>query len=138
MKQCTVCEEWKPLTAFTRAGHKDHPDRLRGDCKACVWKKTKARRDKDPARWQNQRKYTIIKNKYGLSREEYDKFIVLSKGLCEICEAKTNLVVDHCHKTRKVRGLLCNNCNTGLGMFNDNDKMLLSAVDYLRRASSIF
>jgi hypothetical protein len=57
-------------------------------------------------------------------------------GLCAICKktetGKTsNLCVDHCHKTGKVRGLLCNNCNKGLGLFKDNPEVLLNASAYL-------
>ena len=51
---------------------------------------------------------------------------------CVICGNNEKLVVDHDHKTGKVRGILCNNCNTGLGMLQDNPKLLLRAISYLK------
>ena len=61
-------------------------------------------------------------------------------GVCAICnkEEKSknkNLFVDHDHQTGKVRSLLCNNCNSGLGQFNDNLNLLESAVLYLKKYS---
>jgi hypothetical protein len=54
---------------------------------------------------------------------------------CKICKMKADLhnelCVDHCHKTGKVRGLLCRQCNTGLGNFRDNTELLKSAIKYL-------
>ncbi len=43
------------------------------------------------------------------------------------------LCIDHDHKTHKIRNLLCNNCNTGLGLFNDDILVLSSAIDYLKK-----
>lgn len=50
---------------------------------------------------------------------------------CTICGVKENLVVDHCHKTNKIRGLLCNHCNRGLGHFKDDPELLEFAKIYL-------
>jgi hypothetical protein len=47
---------------------------------------------------------------------------------------KLRLNVDHCHVTGKVRGILCNSCNNGLGRFRDNPDLLLKAADYLQQA----
>ncbi len=60
-------------------------------------------------------------------------------GECRICNVKLNknryvgdmAVVDHCHTTGKIRGLLCNSCNRGLGYFRDNPKFLSNAISYL-------
>jgi hypothetical protein len=54
---------------------------------------------------------------------------------CTICGDETNLVVDHCHKTQKVRGLLCNHCNKGLGHFRDDPDLLEYARIYLLAAT---
>lgn len=57
---------------------------------------------------------------------------LLSAKKCAICNTTTDkLVVDHCHKTNKVRGVLCNSCNLGLGKFKDSVKLLEAATLYL-------
>jgi protein-arginine kinase activator protein McsA len=59
----------------------------------------------------------------------------LSDGKCNICNKKEKkLHVDHCHKTKKVRGLLCGSCNKGLGLFKDDKESLLEAAEYLKRS----
>lgn len=66
--------------------------------------------------------------------------------LCKICNlpgfkldprSKTLLVVDHCHSTGKVRGLLCHNCNRALGLFKDNTNSIENALNYLKGAETI-
>jgi len=61
------------------------------------------------------------------------------RGECKICSIKLNktryvgdmAVVDHCHTTGKIRGILCNSCNRGIGYFRDNPKFLTNAASYL-------
>lgn len=76
----------------------------------------------------------IRQRKYGISSKEWEKLFELQEGKCAICEKTltTAAATDHCHKTNKIRGLLCNNCNTGLGMFKDDLKLLEQAVQYLK------
>lgn len=80
-------------------------------------------------------------NKYGMTLEEYEAMVTLSHGQCSICRRDMlgvgcgKMCIDHDHKTGKVRGLLCNECNVGLGQFRDNIECLLSAIEYLRRHS---
>ena len=74
--------------------------------------------------------------KYGLSLEDFKKIFKEQNGCCKICgkhqsEFKKRLSVDHNHSTGKVRGLLCINCNRGLGSFKDNIKNLKTAVVYI-------
>lgn len=52
---------------------------------------------------------------------------------CAICGLKVNLVIDHCHVTRKIRGILCQNCNHGIGKFKDNTDFLNKASEYLKK-----
>lgn len=71
-----------------------------------------------------------------ISRSEYKDLYKKQKGRCKICNEKpkghkTVLCLDHCHDTLEVRGLLCDNCNTGLGKFKDNIDLLVSAINYL-------
>lgn len=74
---------------------------------------------------------------YGLERGGYDRMFAEQNGLCAICavalEDGNNLAVDHDHETGVVRGLLCSNCNNGLGRFEDDIERLKSAVKYLQR-----
>jgi len=62
--------------------------------------------------------------------------LTMQKKRCAICKKKRpqnqrNLAVDHCHKSGKIRGLLCSRCNIGLGIFGDKVDLLQSAIDYL-------
>ena len=68
---------------------------------------------------------------YGLTIQQYNRIWWRQKGKCAVCGKKKRLVVDHNHKTNKVRGLLCNKCNSGLGLFDDSTKKLSQAIKYL-------
>jgi protein-arginine kinase activator protein McsA len=57
--------------------------------------------------------------------------IAAQGGRCLICQEETKLHVDHCHETKKVRGLLCRECNTGLGKFKERVDLLERAIHYL-------
>jgi len=102
------------------------------------------------AKWQSQyrqrhpdkvRAYKF-KAAYGITLEEYMSMETTQNGVCKICghaEKALNkvtmeprkLAVDHCHKTGKVRALLCSRCNAGIGNFNDDPVLLRSALSYL-------
>lgn len=73
-----------------------------------------------------------LKWKYGLSVEDKEKLRDGQNNVCAICALEKFLCVDHCHKTSKVRGLLCHDCNKGLGNFSDNPALLDKAASYLR------
>ena len=80
-------------------------------------------------------KKIYLKNNYGLTIEQYNQMFVDQNGICAICNGKNkngrNLYVDHNHITGKVRGLLCNNCNCGIGYLKENEDILLKAIKYL-------
>ena len=79
----------------------------------------------------NSRKW-MLKYDYGLSLEQYDQMYQDQCGQCKICnKVVQTLVVDHNHITNQVRGLLCANCNSGLGMFHDDYNVVKRAVEYL-------
>jgi len=79
---------------------------------------------------------------YGITYGDYQRMLEEQGGRCKLCNGdgfvmdknkhKLKLVVDHCHKTGAVRGLLCHNCNRGLGLFKDNHNTLQSAIEYLK------
>lgn len=74
--------------------------------------------------------------KYNLSPEQFEKLLISQRRSCAICEAPfaTTPRVDHDHVTGEVRGLLCNNCNTGLGKLGDTIVNVLKAVQYLAQS----
>lgn len=79
-----------------------------------------------------------FKHRYGITLDDYADMYAKQNGLCAICnyctfELNKILRVDHCHKSGKVRALICHWCNTGLGMFKDNPKILKKAIDYLKK-----
>jgi hypothetical protein len=81
-------------------------------------------------------KHSRLKRKYGVTPEEYIKLFNNQEGKCLIygkhqIELKKALGVDHDHITGKVRGLLCNDCNLGIGHFKDNIEKLKLAIKYL-------
>jgi len=68
----------------------------------------------------------------GLSEDQWNKVQKrLDKGPCESCGKAGPVVMDHNHKTGKFRGLLCHQCNVGIGFFKDEPKLLLAAINYL-------
>lgn len=80
-----------------------------------------------------------VKAVYGITMEERDKLIAKQGGRCAICQVKfgedklTKPHIDHDHHSKRIRGILCTNCNVGLGMFRDDTRLLTKAKDYLSR-----
>lgn len=90
------------------------------------------------------RQWNLASNlrKYDMSIEEYQQMLDNQNGLCLICgnapdpngiKSASRLHVDHDHATGKVRGLLCNKCNPGIGYFQNSPELLEAAAAYLRR-----
>ena len=84
---------------------------------------------------------TLMKNVYGISEAEYEKQLAKQKGKCAICgkefdfknKNKDTIHIDHCHTTGQLRGLLCGECNKGIGFFHDNPELLLAAIKYIKK-----
>lgn len=81
-----------------------------------------------------------LKRYYGITTEEYKVILETQNYRCAICGKHKDLIkngydlaVDHCHKSGKVRGLLCSTCNLSLGGFKDSEELLLKAIIYLRK-----
>ena len=118
----------------------NHPEKV----KAC----NKAYREKNRAKINayarihnkphpDSRKYAL-KHCHSMTEEEFNELFAEQKGKCAICgkhqsEFKKALHIDHCHKTGKLRGLLCSNCNTGIGLFKDDIENLKCAILYLNK-----
>lgn len=87
----------------------------------------------------------LLRN-YKISKQDYKKMLDIQNNLCAICykegflmdpSHKVKLVVDHCHSSGKVRGLLCHNCNRALGLLQDDILAVERALMYLKRATTI-
>jgi hypothetical protein len=77
------------------------------------------------------------KNRYGITLLQYNEMFDNQNGKCAICDVSQEkqskrLSVDHCHMTGKIRKLLCDGCNKGLGHFKDKPELLLKAIEYLK------
>jgi hypothetical protein len=74
---------------------------------------------------------------YGLSPAETDQLLACHGGKCAICGAAPaagrRLHIDHDHKTHEIRGCLCSRCNTAVGLFRDDCRILAAAIDYLKK-----
>lgn len=78
-----------------------------------------------------------LKHLYGITENQYSEMLISQNGCCKICKTaatsfKKRLSVDHCHFSNRVRGLLCSNCNRGLGLLKDSPEILSAAIFYLK------
>ena len=142
-KRCRDCGEVKPLDAYPlqKGGkHGRHP--LCKPCRAAQERRRYHRdrerilaRTRGDKRKLSRTRWRSLERKYGLYRTEYETLFVAQRGCCAICELRpARLYVDHCHATGRVRGLLCANCNFGVGDFGDDPDRCVVAADYLRGA----
>lgn len=111
--------------ARARAWDKAHPDKARKSARASGQRWYKRNSDRIAAR--NRQRV------YGLSAADYVRKLAAQGGRCAICRQPTKhrLCVDHCHKTDKVRGLLCRRCNLVIGNAQEDTRVLKDAVVYL-------
>jgi hypothetical protein len=148
-KTCNVCGVEKPLDSeYFRLSvykRKDGQRCFRPTCRSCDNKKNLDRyHNKGGKQKQKTRAQRYNLKKYGLSVEEYNEMVLAQDGKCKIClstdshrtNTKYNLFVDHCHKTGKIRGLLCHHCNAALGHMRDSKDVLERAIRYLDENSS--
>lgn len=94
---------------------------------------------RDPIKTQDSWRRTWIKSRYGITTEQYEAKLLEQNGVCRICggtnKSGRRLHIDHDHATGVVRDLLCAGCNSGLGGFKDDGRLLQKAIAYLRRHS---
>ena len=125
---CKKCSK----TAFVISGKKKESDK-----KYYLYAKENRKED-----FFRQRKNAALKANFNMTLEEYNQMLLNQNNLCAICRMRFNLeqnrkemekkaCVDHNHQTGKIRGLICNSCNTGLGRFKDNIDLLREAIKYL-------
>lgn len=137
-RECTRCTTWKPAEAFGENPRR--PGQLRPHCDPCRRRYERERKARDPETAARKR-LTATMTGYGLTLADYDRMLTEQGGACLVCGSDQpggghlRLVVDHCHVTGRVRGLLCNPCNIGLANFRDDPTLLASAIRYLGRPS---
>lgn len=127
MKTCPHCKR-KTKNFFRATSRKDG---LSSWCKKCLLELNKKWRERDPEKVRKSQREANLRHEYGLSPEKWKQMVSRQGGKCKICRKRKKLTVDHCHRTGRVRGLLCLCCNTGLGMFRDNRRWLRRAIKYL-------
>ena len=76
--------------------------------------------------------------RYNISIEDYNELLNIQDSKCAICnrhisEFTSRFDIDHCHVTGKIKGLLCNNCNAGVGLLNDDVNLIKNAIIYLNK-----
>jgi hypothetical protein len=121
-------------------------------CKECNHRRSNARYARNKHKWHNQKRNFIFIGKSGLKihKDQYEKMHDKQKGLCALCGNKEKVInhkskdktprklaIDHCHKTGKIRELLCYACNVSLGKFDDSIENLQSAIAYLKKHQQI-
>lgn len=120
-KVCRLCGVEKPISEFYFRKDSGH---YRSECKECLSKLSSFRDT-------------------GWTPEKYEEAYIKQNGRCAICGCKLNssrytrFAGDHDHRTGKLRGLLCTNCNTALGLFKDSIERLEMAKRYLIEHSSV-
>ena len=161
MQICTRCKIEKPLSDFYK--NRNNLNGVYLQCKTCKneqgkrWAKSNAARKNSKAKeWARNNpdrlkaasdKYRAnnpqkindnwLRQCYGINLAQYNQLLYNQGEKCAICAEKVaidkKLFVDHDHATGEIRGLLCRNCNTGIGFLNDNVGLLLKAIKYLQK-----
>lgn len=124
-KYCPKCKEVKPVEEFGK--NRAEKTGLTAYCKLChnaAGRETKQR-------LYGGTRYYHIQHRYGITAAEVDEMIARQGGRCMICRVGKAEHVDHDHKTGEVRGILCFNCNGGLGQFKDRRDTMARAIGYL-------
>ena len=148
-KTCRECGEEKPLHLFgSNVSSKDSKSCY---CKKCRCARESKRKVEDPEGFNEEKRKHYLKYKegyrhrqlnrhFGIGIDEYNLMYVSQGGLCKCCgvhqsEIKLGLAVDHCHTTKKIRGLLCGSCNTAIGLVKENKYTLSTMIRYLEENS---
>lgn len=147
MKTCSRCKQEKPKSEFYKQTTRS--DGLRSRCKACdselnseYYKQNRQKMYESNSEYCRQNKRKIedrrLHRRYGISIDDYDRMSATQGHKCAICGSKSSggnksrFCVDHDHETGQVRALLCNKCNQGIGLMQDDPDLLEKAADYIR------
>ena len=131
-KTCTKCGATKDITEFYKRGGKQSPNSRKNHCKECDKKRLAENYDSIKYREQH------LQRSYGITLNEYNQMLLDQNHQCAVCGTTEpggkhgKFMVDHCHTTGRVRGLLCKRCNIALGEVEDNTQVLQSMIEYLQ------
>lgn len=128
---CRTCKSRRQMADFHWANAGRHRRRT---CKSCDDTRAAVRRALNPAKYARAARERTFKRKYGITLAEFDAMLVGQRYRCRICMEQLTADathVDHDHRSGVVRGLLCTNCNLGLGHFRDDPQRLRMALAYL-------
>ena len=141
-KTCRKCGARKPLSDFHK-NRSERADGLQPWCKACSTATSYSYRHSEKGRVRVMlSRFNNALKKYSLSEIEYNHMLAAQDYVCAICArperhvvrgATKRLAVDHCHRTGKVRGLLCAHCNQAIGRLDDNPELIREAAEYVER-----
>lgn len=140
---CSKCNKRKPISEFyIYTGTCAHmAGRPHARCKRCQHDARGEHRRKHPEKAAAAARRHKLKRLFGITVEDYERMFSAQGRVCAICRRKSpdgrRLHIDHCHKTKKIRGLLCHDCNRGLGIFKNNPEILSRGAEYLLAASTI-
>lgn len=143
-KKCSKCNNVKSVDFFIKAETFDTYSAVCNECVGERWqlwytdslddlRSANAERNRKWAASEQGKHSIFLKRlrRYNLTEKEYNDLYEACNGICPICSVKKVTAIDHDHKTGKVRGLLCHDCNRGLGIFKDDVNMLAKAAKYL-------
>ena len=128
-KRCGDCKELRPLIEFP--ANKNSRDGRHTYCKPCH----AVRGNESVQRLYGSTRHYHLKRRYGIGAADVDQRLADQDGLCALCGEKPAEQVDHDHLFGQVRGILCFNCNGGLGQFRDRVDIMRKAIDYLERTT---
>jgi hypothetical protein len=135
-KICSKCGELKDITLFAKGGK--YADGRRNYCKKCHSSYVTAYIKDNPLKRSKQNPKRKFK-RHGLSEEKYLNIFNLYDGKCHACQDRAAINIDHDHLCcpgpyscgKCVRGVLCNQCNTALGLMNDDVKKINNLIKYI-------
>jgi hypothetical protein len=128
VKTCSECRRELSDSCFNKRTYRSGNTGLQHNCKECA----------TVIRKRYWKPHSSIRLKLGLTVEEVEQIIKPQKcASCGVTADKARMCIDHCHETKKVRGLLCHSCNTALGLLKDNVQNILRLSQYLAQSKPL-
>ncbi len=122
--RCPSCGVTKPVEDFPR-------DKRRRSGRACYCKPCHNEKNRHSKQRNGGARRYHLRKRYGVEPAQVETMVAEQGGMCVVCRVNVATQVDHDHETGRVRGILCGDCNNGLGAFRDDPEIVMSAIDYL-------